>query len=123
MKLDKIFSWVFAAILLTSCTAQENQEQLQAERAIPPPKTITFDENYQKVMGQTIYVSVYSHIFHQNEREVLDLAATLSIRNTDPDNAIAIAAVKYYDWNGILCEKLSRATDRACCFGFYRFFC
>jgi hypothetical protein len=102
MKLFKIFNWVFTAILLTSCTAQENQEQLQSDRAIPPPKTITLDENYQKVIGQTIYVPVYSHIFHQDEKKILDLAATLSIRNTDPDNAIAIASVKYYDWNGKL---------------------
>lgn len=102
MKLYKILNWVIAAILLTSCTAQENQEQLQADRAIPPPKTITLDENYQKVMGQTIYVPVYSHIFHQDEKEVLDLAATLSIRNTDFNHTIAIASVKYYDWNGKL---------------------
>ncbi|MGV2828033.1 DUF3124 domain-containing protein [Myxosarcina sp. GI1(2024)] len=102
MKLYKLFRWVTAAILLASCTAQENQEQLQAEGAIPSPKTITLDRNYQRVMGQTIYVPVYSHIFHQDEKKTFDLAATLSIRNTDLEEAIAIASVKYYDWNGRL---------------------
>lgn len=75
---------------------------MQAERAIPSPKTITLDENYHVVMGQTIYIPVYSHVYHQDEQKTFDLAATLSIRNTDLNQAIAITSVKYYDWNGKL---------------------
>ncbi|WP_036481737.1 DUF3124 domain-containing protein [Myxosarcina sp. GI1] len=107
MKLYKLFSWVTAAVLLTSCIAQEKPNQLQVDsnRPTPSPKTITLDENYQKVMGQTVYVPVYSHVFHQDEKNIFDLAATLSIRNTDFKEAIAIASVKYYDWNGKLVKN------------------
>lgn len=53
-------------------------------------------------MGQTIYVPIYSHIYHQDKKQTFDLAATLSIRNTDLSNAIAIASVQYYDSEGKL---------------------
>lgn len=107
MKLHKIFILVFAAILLMSCTAQNNQEQLQVDRDNLRQKTIVLNENFQIAMGQTIYVPVYSHVYHQDEKKTFDLAATLSIRNTDLDNPIAITSVQYYDydWNGKLVKK------------------
>ena len=107
MKLHRIFIWMVAAILLISCTAQEDREQLQVNRnrVTPSPKTIILDENFQIAVGQTIYVPIYSHIYHQDEKKTFDLAATLSIRNTDFDNPIAIASVKYYDWNGKLVKN------------------
>ena len=54
------------------------------------------------LLGETVYVSVYSHIFYQDERQQIDLAATLSIRNTDPDAAITVTGVRYYDSEGRL---------------------
>lgn len=53
-------------------------------------------------IGQIIYVPVYSHIYYQNHQRTIDLAATLSIRNTDGDQAIWIDAVLYYDSDGNL---------------------
>jgi hypothetical protein len=50
--------------------------------------------------GQTVYVPLYSHIYGGNKERPLDLAATLSIRNTDPDNTITITLVDYYDSEG-----------------------
>lgn len=58
------------------------------------------------VKSQTVYVPVYSHIYHGNrDREPVDLAATLSIRNTDFDSPINITGIDYYDSEGSLVKR------------------
>ena len=52
--------------------------------------------------GQTVYVPIYSHIYSGVKGRPFELAATLSIRNTDPDEAITIVSVKYYNTEGKL---------------------
>ncbi len=59
-------------------------------------------EDIKLVRGQTVYVSIYSHIYSGLKGRPFDLAATLSIRNTDPKHPISIVAVKYYDSDGKL---------------------
>ncbi|MGD8242533.1 MAG: DUF3124 domain-containing protein [Desulfobacterales bacterium] len=53
-----------------------------------------------KVKGQTLYVPVYSHIYSGNRERPTYLAATVSIRNTDPIHAIQLEAVDYFDSEG-----------------------
>lgn len=53
------------------------------------------------LVGQTVYVPVYSHVY-QGRGERLMLAATLSIRNTDDRHALTISAIRYYDTEGNL---------------------
>jgi hypothetical protein len=55
--------------------------------------------------GQTVYIPVYSHIYTGNRERPFNLAVTLSIRNTDPANAISIEAVDYYDSTGKLIKR------------------
>lgn len=55
--------------------------------------------------GQTIYVSVYSHIYSGDREHPFYLTATLSIRNTDPKKEIAILSVDYYDSGGKLLKQ------------------
>jgi hypothetical protein len=50
--------------------------------------------------GQTVYVPIYSHIYSGIKGRPFDLAATLSIRNTDPKYPMSIVSVKYYDTEG-----------------------
>ena len=63
-------------------------------------KTVVLDRNFKGKMGQTIYVPIYSHIYYENSEKSLDLAATLSIRNTDLTNPIIVTSVRYYDSAG-----------------------
>nr|WP_274533025.1 DUF3124 domain-containing protein [Desertifilum tharense] len=57
-------------------------------------------------IGQTVYVPVYSHIYHySNQKHIINLSATLSIRNTDLTNSIIITSVRYYDTNGQLIRQ------------------
>ena len=55
--------------------------------------------------GQTVYVPVYSHIYSGDRERPFYLAATLSIRNTDPTETIMVVSANYYDSNGKLVEK------------------
>lgn len=57
-------------------------------------------ERMDVVAGQTVYVPVYSHVYSSNEPRPFPLAATLSVRNTDPDHTIVVASVRYYDSDG-----------------------
>ena len=57
-------------------------------------------ENIQLSTGQTVYVPIYSHIYSGIKARPFDLAATLSIRNTNLKSSISIVSVKYYDSAG-----------------------
>ena len=50
------------------------------------------------------YVPVYSHIYHQAD-DTFQLAATLSIRNTDPETPVTVRAVRYHDTQGRLVRE------------------
>jgi len=55
--------------------------------------------------GQTLYVPVYSHILFGDRAAHLYLAATLSVRNVDPEHPISLTAVDYYDATGRLVKN------------------
>jgi hypothetical protein len=50
--------------------------------------------------GQTVYVAIYSHVFSGPKDSPFNLAATLSIRNTDLHNQLTVVSSKYFDNNG-----------------------
>ena len=55
--------------------------------------------------GQTVYVPIYSHIYSGLKGRPFELAATLSIRNTDPKHPIMLMSVKYFDSDGKLVKE------------------
>jgi uncharacterized protein DUF3124 len=55
--------------------------------------------------GELIYVPIYSSIFYEDGRRTLELAATLSIHNIDPDRSISITRADYYNTGGALIKK------------------
>lgn len=56
--------------------------------------------------GNTMYVPVYSLVYTGDRAVPVNLASTLSIRNTDPKNSIRIDAAEYYSSNGQLIRKM-----------------
>jgi hypothetical protein len=56
-------------------------------------------------LRRVVYVPAYSHIYSQNSRSTIDLAVTLSVRNTDPQFPIVVTAVRYYDDRGALVRR------------------
>jgi len=55
--------------------------------------------------GETVYVSIYSNIYSGPKKVPFQLAAMLSIRNTDPKYPITIQKVDYYDNQGTMIER------------------
>jgi hypothetical protein len=55
--------------------------------------------------GQKVYVSVYSNIYYGDRSKPFNLAAMLSIRNTDPNYPLTIVSAPYYDSNGSLVRE------------------
>ena len=55
--------------------------------------------------GQTVYVPIYSHIYSGLKGNPFNLAATLSIRNTDLKHSITLVSVKFYDSDGKLVKE------------------
>ena len=55
--------------------------------------------------GQTVYVPIYSHIYSGLKGRPFSLAATLSIRNTDPKYPITLMSVQFYDSDGKLIKE------------------
>ena len=51
------------------------------------------------LMSQTLYVPAYPHVFHGVKRDI-QLNTTLMIRNIDPQRAITVLKVDYYNSAG-----------------------
>ena len=67
----------------------------------------TLAPSFALTSGNTIYVPIYSHVYHGNvdwtkKSEVKQMAVMVSVRNTDMKNAIQITSIKYYDSEGKL---------------------
>ena len=55
--------------------------------------------------GQSVYVPIYSHIYHGDKEKLFDLAAILSIRNIDPKWKITLISADYLNSDGDLIKK------------------
>ncbi|MGD8563019.1 MAG: DUF3124 domain-containing protein [Desulfarculaceae bacterium] len=67
------------------------------------------DSGCKAVKGQTVYVPVYSQIYYYQIKRELNLAVTLSVRNTDMNKPLTITEVVYYDTDG---NKLKNYQDK-----------
>ena len=56
----------------------------------------------EPLRGQTLYVPVYSEVPYGDKGLTLNLTATLSLRNTDRERAIAVERIDYYSGSGRL---------------------
>jgi hypothetical protein len=63
------------------------------------------DDDIRLTAGQSVYVPIYSHIYSGIKARPFDLAAILSIRNTDINQPVTIVSVKYYDTEGKLLKE------------------
>lgn len=68
------------------------------------------DETARLSKGQSVYLPVYSHLWHGNLNakgvpETLQLSALISIRNTDPATPIRVVSARYFDSGGKLLRE------------------
>ncbi len=69
------------------------------------PGQISANSNKILSHGQSIYVPVYSHIYHGDQERKFNLTATLSIRNTNLKKDIILHSIDYFDSNGELLKN------------------
>ncbi|MGE0129759.1 MAG: DUF3124 domain-containing protein [Blastocatellales bacterium] len=109
----KIVAVILHILVLTSCASRQAERQAVSQTApVETRPTISKEENENQIVGQTVYVPVYSHIYIRDKSRVINLAATLSIRNTDAQNPIRINSARYYDTNGALLREYVKAPLR-----------
>ena len=76
---------------------------------IPPPAVVQAQGEAKVgligVRGELIYVPIYSSIFYENGKSTLELAATLSIHNVNPNGKLTLVRADYYDTKGKLIKK------------------
>ena len=88
---------IIAFILATlfGCTESENIPEAKMEETSDIPQE-------KVVKEQIVYVPIYSSIYTVEEKSLIHLCATLSIRNTSLQHHIVVTKVDYYDTNGKL---------------------
>ncbi len=69
------------------------------------PISVKAKSDIELSSGETVYVSIYSNIYSGPKAVRLELAAMLSIRNTDPLYSITISKADYYDTSGKMIES------------------
>ena len=96
-----LFALLFITLMSVISVATQ-VEDIDEKLKYIPPQTIAAEMPPKAVVaGQMVYVPVYSHIYAKGGKPFL-LEATLSVRNTDPNEDITIASVRYYNTNGKL---------------------
>ena len=65
----------------------------------------TREASLKGTRGELIYLPIYSSIFYENGKQTLELAATLSVHNVNPDRQITILRADYFDTSGKLIKK------------------
>ncbi len=93
------------AVIFASLYIGERLEQIEDRLQYRPPaaqqpgsEAVTLDEGMPR---RAVYVPAYSHVYSNGGQAYL-VETTLSIRNTDPQQAIVISAVRYFDTQGKL---------------------
>lgn len=109
MKLLLSLFLAIAIIFFASCTSLETTQKSksdtnQATLTSSPEQVESPNTNAKIVMSQTIYVPIYPHVYFET-KHVLNLAVTLSIRNTDLTHPITITSVRYFDSEGKLVKQ------------------
>lgn len=96
---------VLAGAAFFGCSGKEQRagDQESATAHLKRPVTPLREPTIRR----TVYVPVYSSIYHGLEvrRKVVDLAATVSIRNVSPQHPIVLNFVRYYDSAGTLVRE------------------
>ena len=95
--------WFVPFLLFSLAACQASPPKWAADVSQPEPQPYP-PHDIEITDGQTLYVPVYSHVYW-TETKHFPLAISLSIRNTDPEHAISLVDVSYYDSDGYLVES------------------
>jgi len=92
------------ALLLAACAAPADRQPAAPADSlgqVAVPRIPGVADSAHPRIRQVVYVPVYSHIYWDPDRAI-DLAATLSVRNTDPERTMTLTSVQYFNTAGTL---------------------
>lgn len=102
----KILVIMLSILVLTACASRQAERQAAAPTApVQAEAKVSTEKAENQIVGQTIYVPIYSHIYARDKSRVINLTATLSIRNTDAKHPIRIRSARYYGTDGVLVRE------------------
>jgi len=90
-------------VAVAACASPDSPDPFAGEHPVsqldpaPAPDTSGTPARVNLSRGQTLYVPIYSHIYFKTQEQTIDLAATVSIRNTDREHAIVLSTINYID--------------------------
>lgn len=90
--------------VLPSCTQDDNRPVVRR----PREGGTEIDEpvgGFRAVSGQIVYLPIYSSIYTFDKPQLVNLAATVSIRNADRQQAIVLTSIHYFDHDGKLLQE------------------
>lgn len=91
---------VMGALLLAAAACQPAAAPKAREAVAAPGASAVVPRAGDGSGKQLYYVPVYSHIYFRDTVSAVNLAVTLSIRNTDPQHGLTLSRVDYYDTRG-----------------------
>lgn len=91
------FSCAVLLFLFLGCSTSDEPETIEET---PSTESETASDDEDALYGETIYVPIYSSIFYHTAKRTLELAATLSVHNTDLSRSIRLIKVDYYNLKG-----------------------
>lgn len=103
-----LFALIFITLMIVINVATQVDDIDEKLKYIPPQLKVSKIPPESVVAGQMVYVPVYSHIYAKGGKPFL-LEATLSVRNSDPQEDITITSVRYYDTKGNLIKDYLEA--------------
>jgi hypothetical protein len=111
---QRLVSWrglialIGSLLMLAGCYTEAPTPGVPATPTTPPVVISDLDI----VTGQTVFVPAYAEIFYGSADETLALTTTLAIHNSDPENAIVVSSIRYYDTDGTLVRDYVEAPIR-----------
>lgn len=103
-----VVSLALSTLAISGCDYMEGLTKAVEEPpeiSQPHLKVVKVADDFKAVQQASIYVPIYSAIYYEDRRRTIDLAATLSVRNTDMKNSIILRSVDYYSTDGKLVKK------------------
>lgn len=103
--MNKFIIIALALSLLYSCNPEKKYREKE-KREVPSSREFKPSNHVHKMlMGQSVYVPIYSSLYSEYEDKLFHMTAILSIRNISPKNSITISKVDYFDTNGKLLKS------------------
>ena len=108
-----IVSVAFLGILVILAGCNHSSRKAARESANQPPQNLVpVDVSPEEfIVSKRVYVPVYSSIFWRYAHAT-ELVAAMSVRNIDPEDAIFLTGVSYYDSDGAVIRTYLDQTYR-----------